>query len=146
MIFWGVFQSALVAGRQGIANGKVMQNRKIAKKSVVFFGGTPRFSSKVSDFLEAKFASCCHLDRWGNACNSVFIRLLLACMQNLLERITVNPRQCGGRPCVRGMRIRVSDVLDMFASGLDASQILAEMPDLEADDLKACMMFASLQK
>jgi hypothetical protein len=45
-----------------------------------------------------------------------------------------------------GMRIRVSDVLDMFASGLDASQILAEMPDLEADDLKACMMFASLQK
>jgi uncharacterized protein (DUF433 family) len=44
------------------------------------------------------------------------------------------------------MRIRVSDVLDMFASGLDASQILAEMPDLEADDLKACMMFASLQK
>ena len=58
-------------------------------------------------------------------------------MQNLMERITVNPRQCGGRPCVRGMRIRVSDVLDLFASGLDASQILAEMPDLEADDLKA---------
>jgi uncharacterized protein (DUF433 family) len=41
------------------------------------------------------------------------------------------------------MRIRVSDVLDLFASGLDAAQILAEMPDLEADDLKACMMFAS---
>jgi uncharacterized protein (DUF433 family) len=51
-------------------------------------------------------------------------------MQNLMERITVNPRQCGGRPCVRGMRIRVSDVLDLFASGLDVSQILAEMPDL----------------
>jgi len=63
-------------------------------------------------------------------------------MQNLMERITVNTRQCGGRPCVRGMRIRVSDVLDLFASGLDASRILAEMPDLEADDLKACMMYA----
>ena len=68
--------------------------------------------------------------------------IALADMQNLMERITVNPRQCGGRPCVRGMRIRVSDVLDLFASGLDASQILAEMPDLEADELKACMMFA----
>ena len=38
--------------------------------------------------------------------------------QKLLERITINPKLCGGRPCVRGMRIRVSDVLDLFASGL----------------------------
>ena len=60
-------------------------------------------------------------------------------MQN---RITVNPRQCGGRPCVRGMRIRVSDVLDLFASGLNAAQILEEMPDLEAEDLKACLTYA----
>jgi uncharacterized protein (DUF433 family) len=64
-------------------------------------------------------------------------------MSSLLERITFNPKQCGGRPCVRGMRIRVSDVLDLFASGLDASQILDEMPDLEPDDLKACLAFAS---
>jgi uncharacterized protein (DUF433 family) len=63
-------------------------------------------------------------------------------MQNLSDRITVNPKQCGGRPCVRGMRIRVSDVLDLFASGLTAQQILEEMPDLEADDLKACLVFA----
>jgi uncharacterized protein (DUF433 family) len=63
-------------------------------------------------------------------------------MSALLERITVNPKQCGGRPCVRGMRIRVSDVLELFASGLDAAQILDEMPDLEADDLKACMLYA----
>ena len=72
----------------------------------------------------------------------LFQCIVIPDMQNLMERITVNPRQCGGRPCVRGMRIRVSDVLDLFASGLDATQILAEMPDLEADDLKACMMFA----
>jgi uncharacterized protein (DUF433 family) len=64
-------------------------------------------------------------------------------MLNLLERVTINPRQCGGRPCIRGMRIRVSDVLDLFAAGLDAEQILVEMPDLEADDLKAALLYAS---
>lgn len=64
-------------------------------------------------------------------------------MSNLLERITVNPKQCGGRPCIRGMRIRVSDVLDLFAGGLSAEQILEEMPDLEADDLKASLAYAS---
>lgn len=58
-------------------------------------------------------------------------------MPQLLERITVNPKQCGGRPCIRGMRIRVTDVLDLFAAGLSAEQILEEMPDLEIDDLKA---------
>ena len=63
-------------------------------------------------------------------------------MASLLDRITVNPKQCGGRPCVRGMRIRVVDVLDLFAAGLDAAQILDEMPDLEADDLKACLTVA----
>jgi uncharacterized protein (DUF433 family) len=64
-------------------------------------------------------------------------------MASLLDRITFNPKQCGGRPCVRGMRIRVSDVLDLFANGLDVAQILDEMPDLEPDDLKACLAFAS---
>ena len=64
-------------------------------------------------------------------------------MANLLERITVNPNQCGGRPCIRGMRIRVSDVLDLFASELSAEQILEEMPDLEADDLKAVLQYAA---
>lgn len=64
-------------------------------------------------------------------------------MAEILERITIDPKQCGGRPCVRGMRIRVSDVLDLFAAGLDAAEILEEMPDLEAEDLKACLTFAS---
>lgn len=64
-------------------------------------------------------------------------------MAAILERITMDPKQCGGRPCVRGMRIRVSDVLDLFAAGLDAAEILDEMPDLEAEDLKACLTFAS---
>ncbi len=64
-------------------------------------------------------------------------------MPELLTRITVNPKQCGGRPCIRGMRIRVSDVLDLFTAGLSAEEILAEMPDLEADDLKAALAYAS---
>lgn len=64
---------------------------------------------------------------------------------NLHERITVNPAQCGGRPCIRGMRIRVIDVLELFAAGLDAPQILEELPDLEKDDLRACLIFAARQ-
>ncbi|HLO88389.1 MAG TPA: DUF433 domain-containing protein [Nostocaceae cyanobacterium] len=64
-------------------------------------------------------------------------------MSNLLERITINPKQCGGRPCIRGMRIRVSDVLDLFAAGLSAEEILEDLPDLEADDLKAALLYAS---
>jgi uncharacterized protein (DUF433 family) len=64
-------------------------------------------------------------------------------MSVLLQRITTNPKQCGGRPCIRGMRIRVSDVLDLFAAGLSAEDILEEMPDLEADDLRAALLYAS---
>jgi uncharacterized protein (DUF433 family) len=64
-------------------------------------------------------------------------------VSKLLERITVNPRQCGGRPCIRGMRIRVSDVLELFASGLSAEQILEELPDLEKDDLRAALVYAA---
>lgn len=64
-------------------------------------------------------------------------------MENVLERITVNSKQCGGRPCVRGMRIRVSDVLDLLANGLSNEQVLLELPDLELDDIKACLLYAS---
>lgn len=68
---------------------------------------------------------------------------ILERVSTLAERITVDPEQCGGRPCIRGMRIRVSDVLDLFAAGLSAQEILAEMPDLEAEDLQASLRFAS---
>jgi uncharacterized protein (DUF433 family) len=62
---------------------------------------------------------------------------------NLMERITVDPEQCGGRPCIRGMRIRVIDVLDLYAAGLTSEQILEEMPDLEIEDLKAVLNYAA---
>jgi uncharacterized protein (DUF433 family) len=64
-------------------------------------------------------------------------------MVNSTDRITINPEQCGGRPCIRGMRIRVIDVLDLFAAGLSAEQILEEMPDLEMEDLQAALQYAA---
>ena len=64
-------------------------------------------------------------------------------MAKLADRITVNPRQCGGRPCVRGMRIRVADVLELLASGMTPRQVLSEYPDLEMADIQACLRFAS---
>ena len=62
---------------------------------------------------------------------------------DLITRITVNPEQCGGRPCIRGMRIRVTDVLDLLAAGLTSNQILEELPDLEPKDVQACLQFAA---
>ncbi|RKU15081.1 hypothetical protein C6500_20520 [Candidatus Poribacteria bacterium] len=62
---------------------------------------------------------------------------------HIVDRITFNPDQCGGRPCIRGMRIRVTDVLDLLANGLSFQEILDEMPDLESEDIVACLQFAS---
>lgn len=64
-------------------------------------------------------------------------------MTEIFERITVNPAQCGGRPCIRGMRIRVVDVLDLLASGLTAQEVVDELPDLELADVEAALRFAS---
>jgi uncharacterized protein (DUF433 family) len=59
-------------------------------------------------------------------------------MPDLTSRITVNPDQCGGRPCIQGMRVRVSDVLDLFAAGLTSQEILQELPYLQA-----CLQYAA---
>ena len=64
-------------------------------------------------------------------------------MTELMNRITVDPEQCGGRPCIRGMRIRVTDILELFAAGLIAEQIIEELPDLEPEDLRAALQFAA---
>lgn len=64
-------------------------------------------------------------------------------MTSVGDRITVNPDQCGGRPCIRGMRIRVVDVLDLLAAGLAAEDVLRELPDLEDEDIRACLRYAS---
>ena len=64
-------------------------------------------------------------------------------MTTIAPRITVDPEVCGGRPCVRGLRIRVSDVLDLLAAGLSAAQIVEELPILELEDVPACIRYAT---
>ena len=63
--------------------------------------------------------------------------------QQLRARITTNPAQCGGRPCVRGMRIRVVDILEMLAEGVSTEEILADFPDLEPEDIQACLLLGA---
>jgi len=62
-----------------------------------------------------------------------------------LDRITVTPGQCGGRPCIRGMRIRVSDVLGLLCAGATHEEILEDYPQLEEDDIRAALEYAALQ-
>ena len=62
-----------------------------------------------------------------------------------LHRITVNPEQCGGRPCIRGLRIRVKDVLDLLAAGASRNEILEDYPYLEPEDITAVLEFAAKQ-
>jgi uncharacterized protein (DUF433 family) len=64
-------------------------------------------------------------------------------MSDLLARITIRPDLCGGRPCIRGMRMRVSDVLGMLAAGETAASILEHHPDLEPEDILACLAYAA---
>jgi uncharacterized protein (DUF433 family) len=64
-------------------------------------------------------------------------------MSDLLNRITVNPEVCGGRPCIRGLRVRVKDILDMLAGGATRAEILEDYPYLENDDITAALEFAS---
>ncbi len=63
----------------------------------------------------------------------------------VVQRITFNPNQCGGRPCIRGMRIRVKDVLGMLAAGESERTILEDFPDLEPEDIRACLEYAAAQ-
>jgi len=62
---------------------------------------------------------------------------------SLLSRITVEPGKCGGKPCIRGMRIRVSDILEMMGDGVSKEEILTDFPDLEREDILASLQFAA---
>ncbi|MBI4604305.1 MAG: DUF433 domain-containing protein [Planctomycetes bacterium] len=59
------------------------------------------------------------------------------------DRITIEPGKRGGKPCIRGLRITVYDVLEYLASGMTEQQIVADFPDLTADDIRACLAFAA---
>jgi uncharacterized protein (DUF433 family) len=62
---------------------------------------------------------------------------------NYLERITIEPDKRGGKPCIRGLRITVYDVLDYLAGGMTSEQILEDFPDLEREDIQAALAFAA---
>jgi uncharacterized protein (DUF433 family) len=62
---------------------------------------------------------------------------------SLLERITLEPGKRGGKPCIRYMRITVYDVLSWLASGMSGAEILADYPELEPEDIRACLAFAA---
>lgn len=64
-------------------------------------------------------------------------------MSLLPDRITSEPAKFGGRPCIRGLRIRVIDVLELLAAGLSQADVLAELPDLEPEDISAALKFAA---
>lgn len=64
---------------------------------------------------------------------------------NVLDRITVESGKCGGRPCIRGLRIRVTDILGMLAGGATHGEILRDFPYLEADDIMAALAYAARQ-
>lgn len=64
-------------------------------------------------------------------------------MSDLLSRITIRPEQCHGQPCIRGLRMRVVDVLQMLAGGMTPAEILNDFDFLEADDIRAAMAYAA---
>jgi uncharacterized protein (DUF433 family) len=64
-------------------------------------------------------------------------------MSALIERITIDPEKCGGRPCIRGLRIRVHDILALLAAGASRQEILQDYPYLEDDDISAALEYAA---
>jgi uncharacterized protein (DUF433 family) len=65
--------------------------------------------------------------------------------QSLLDRVTIEPGKCGGRPCIRGSRMRVSDLLELLSHGATIEEIVADYPALERDDVLAAIAYAALQ-
>lgn len=74
-------------------------------------------------------------------CGDTLIGALMS--SGLLNRITVEPGKCGGRPCIRGMRIRVQDILELVSAGASHAEILEDYPYLEAEDIHAALGYAA---
>lgn len=70
-------------------------------------------------------------------------RTLTNMSQSYRKRITIEPGKRGGKPCIRGLRITVYDILEYLAGGMTEQQILNDFPDLELEDIRACLAFAA---
>jgi uncharacterized protein (DUF433 family) len=64
-------------------------------------------------------------------------------MNTLVERISIDPKVCGGKPCIKGTRIWVSLILDFLAEGVSEAEILADYPQLQPEDIRACIAYAA---
>jgi uncharacterized protein (DUF433 family) len=82
---------------------------------------------------------------WSRLSNSARLVLPAAMTKDRLNRITIDDAQCGGRPCIRGMRIRVTDVLELLGSGASIEEILSDYPFLEREDILASIEYAARQ-
>jgi uncharacterized protein (DUF433 family) len=91
----------------------------------------------ISRIIEA-----CHRGKTVSRCRSLESSITTV---SYLNRITFDPGQCGGRPCIRGYRLRVKDVLDLLGAGETEEEILADYPFLEPEDIRACLQFAAAQ-
>jgi uncharacterized protein (DUF433 family) len=76
---------------------------------------------------------------------TMYGRINMGYIPGMNERITFNSDQCGGRPCIRGMRIRVKDVLDLLAAKVPEEEILEDYPYLESEDIAACIEYAAAE-
>jgi uncharacterized protein (DUF433 family) len=125
----------------GTRMGRVEQGTKaISSPCADGLREPPGSVGKAGKFYRSRWIRTGHWFILGNTQWSVSRREM-----TYLDRITFNPEQCGGRPCIRGMRIRVKDVLDLLAAGLSEKEILEDYPDLEAEDIKACLQYAAAQ-
>lgn len=64
-------------------------------------------------------------------------------MEAIINRITIDPEICHGKPCIRGMRYPVEMILELLSSGMTNEEIIDDFPSLESEDIKACLVFAS---
>jgi uncharacterized protein (DUF433 family) len=69
-----------------------------------------------------------------------------ACTMSLEDNIVINPAICSGKPCIKGTRITVYDILEYLAGGMSEDQILADFPSLDREDIRACLMFAAARE
>src|SRR5690242_3841782 len=113
--------------------------------SISFNQEMMRFQVGILWDAKSNPSSCFHRVAMVEAEVSISMLKAAPMSTELLNRITSNPRQCGGRPCIRGMRIRVKDVLDMLAGSASEEEILADFPYLEPDDIRASLEYAAAQ-
>lgn len=97
-------------------------------------GSSSRISKIHIGFVGVRTPGC-HLDNTR--------KRLYTSLMNYRDYITIDPNKRGGKPCVRGLRITVYEVLDYLASDMSESEILEDFPDLTKEDLKACIAFAA---